>query len=233
MDISRKLTALRKAAGYSQQEVAQYISKRLSPITNRAVSKWETGVSLPDAAQFILLCELYGVSDAAGEFLGRGGDSPYSGLNREGVMMARELISLLKASERYKAPELPPAFTTGGVMRTVPLYDMTASSGTGIFLDSGSFVPYESDEVPPSANFAVRMAGDSMAPLFKNGQVVFVQSATELESGDIGIFIYNGDACCRKLDRVDGVKLLPLNPRFPVISVKYSYELRVVGKVVK
>ena len=233
MRIGKKLTALRHAAGLSQQEVAAFISQRLSPITNRAVSKWETDACYPDAAQFILLCELYGIADVSGEFLGDAMDSPYSGLNREGVLLARELIQLMRSSEKYKAEEQLKPAAAPLVKRTVPLYDMTTGAGTGIFLDSSSFVPYESAEIPPSANFAVRMAGDSMAPRFKNGQVVFVQSAAELETGEIGIFIYNGDAYCRMLDRVDGVKLIALNDRFAPIAVKYSYELRVVGRVVE
>ena len=232
MKIGKKLTALRHAAGLSQQEVAAFISERLSPITNRAVSKWETDVSYPDAAQFILLCELYGIADVSNEFMGVGMDSPYSGLNREGVLLARELIGLLRVSDKYKAEEPPIQASAPRVKRTVPLYDMTASAGTGIFLDSDAFVPYESEDVPPSANLAVRMVGDSMAPKFKNGQIIFVQSTTELDTGDIGIFIYNGDAYCRMLDRVDGVKLYAINERFAPIAVKYSYELRIVGKVV-
>lgn len=232
MKIGRKLTALRRAAGLSQQEVASYISERLSPITNRAVSKWETDVSYPDAAQFILLCGLYGVADVSGEFIGEAMDSPFSGLNREGVMLARELIGLIRSSERYKAEEPARAAAAPREKRTIPLYDMTASQGTGIFLDSDAFVPYESESIPPSANFAVRMVGDSMSPEYRNGQVLFVRSATELETGDVGIFIVNGDACCRRLDRVDGVKLIALNPGYAPISFKYSYELRTVGKVV-
>lgn len=45
MDLGTKLTELRKACGFSQQEVAAYISRHCGAITNRAVSKWETGVS--------------------------------------------------------------------------------------------------------------------------------------------------------------------------------------------
>ena len=233
MELAKKLTALRHAAGFSQQEVAAYISKRLSPITNRAVSKWETGVSCPDAEQFILLCELYGIADVTQEFLGSGMDSPYSGLNREGIAMARDLIALLRSSDRYKAEEREAVPVSAvKVRRTVPLYDMNASAGTGIFLDGDGYVPYESEDVPPTANFAVRIVGDSMAPKFKNGQIAFVQSTTDVDTGDIGIFIYNGDSYCKMLDKSEGLRLVSLNPRYKPISIKYAYELRVVGKVV-
>lgn len=68
-EFGRKLAELRKACKLNQTEVAQKISFECAtlfnrdPITNRAVSKWETGDSLPDAQQFISLCGIYGVSD--------------------------------------------------------------------------------------------------------------------------------------------------------------------------
>ena len=231
MEIGKKLTELRKTAGFSQQEVARLVSLHTGPITNRAVSKWETGASLPDAAQFIWLCEIYGVTDVVSEFLDIGTGSPFSGLNSEGVRMAGEFISLLRLSDAY-AETSPIREKRVEAARVVPLYDLPVSAGTGIFLDSDNFESYEASDIPPEANFAVRISGDSMAPDFVDGQIVYVRSCTELEDGDIGIFIYNGDSYCKKLDRSNGLKLISLNPRYNPISVKYAYELRVVGKVV-
>ena len=227
MDIGKRLTELRKAAGYSQSEVARIISRHVSPVSNRAVSKWETGASLPDAKQFIWLCNIYGVTDVSSEFLGIGSSSPYSGLNRDGIVMANEFLALLRLSELYSEGDARPC-----TRRTVPLYDLPVSAGTGLFLDSDNFESYESSRVPPDANFAVRISGRSMEPEFMDGQVVFVKSATEVRSGETGIFIYNGDAYCKKLDLSNGIRLVSVNPEYAPINIKYAYELRVVGKVV-
>lgn len=227
MDLGKKLTELRKASGYSQQDVAAILSKHTAPITNRAVSKWETGASYPDAFQFIWLCELYGVTDVVSEFLDMQSESPYAGLNRNGIMMANEFISLLRLSDVYSSYR-----HYGGERRVVPLYDLAVSSGTGVFLDSDSFEQYEAEDVPPEANFAVRVSGDSMEPRFRDGQIVYAQSMTELASGEIGIFVYNGDAHLRILDRTDGIRLVALNEKYKPINIKYAYELRVVGRVI-
>lgn len=227
MDIGKKLTELRKASGYSQQDVARMLSRHTAPITNRAVSKWETGASYPDAEQFIWLCEIYGVVDVVSEFLGMGSDSPYAGLNRDGILMANEFLALLRLSDLYSDRR-----RRGDVRRVVPLYDLPVSAGTGIFLDSDNYESYEADDIPPDANFAVRISGDSMEPDFKSGQIVYVKSTTELNTGDIGIFVYNGDSYLKKLDRTDGIRLISLNPKYNPINIKYAYELRVVGKVV-
>ncbi len=227
MEIGKRLTELRKAAGYSQSDVAEIISRHVSPVSNRAVSKWETGASIPDAKQFIWLCNIYGVTDVASEFLGIGSSSPYAGLNGDGIVMANEFLALLRLSELYSDRKRP-AFGR----RTVPLYDLPVSAGTGLFLDSDNFESYESSCVPPDANFAVRISGDSMEPELMDGQVVFVKSATEVKPGETGIFVYNGDAYCKKLDLSNGIRLLSVNPAYTPINIKYAYELRVVGKVV-
>lgn len=227
MDIGKKLTELRKASGYSQQDVAVLLSKHTAPITNRAISKWETGASYPDAYQFIWLCEIYGVTDVVGEFLEMGSESPYSGLNSDGVLMANEFIALLRLSDLYSSRKRP-----ASVRRVVPLYDLPVSAGTGVFLDSGDFESYEADDVPPDANFAVRISGDSMEPELHDGQIVYVKSAKELSTGEVGIFIYNGDAYCKMLDRTDGIRLISFNEKYKPINIKYAYELHTVGKVV-
>lgn len=227
MEFAKKLTELRKQAGYSQQEVADMLSRHVSPITNRAVSKWETGASYPDAEQFIWLLNFYGVADAPAVFLGIGTKHPFSGLNREGVRMATEYISLLKLSEDYTELKKKPR-----ARRVVPLYDLPVSAGTGVFLDSDNYESYEADDIPPEANFAVRISGDSMEPKLYDGQIVYVQSVTEVREGEIGIFVYNGDAYCKKLDKSNGIALVSINPKYKPIRIKYAYELRVVGRVV-
>jgi len=51
------ITELKKEKGYTQKE----LSERLF-ISDKAVSKWETGISIPDAALWIPLANLLGVT---------------------------------------------------------------------------------------------------------------------------------------------------------------------------
>lgn len=235
-EFGKKLSALRKACGLNQTEVAQKVSLEgatlfnRDPITNRAVSKWETGDSLPDAQQFISLCGLYGVTDVQSVFRSEErSDDPFCGLNRAGVERAREYISMLREN---------PAFSKQAkitrIKRQIPLYDLPASAGSGVFLDSDSYTLVDVDEnVPEAATMAVRISGDSMMPLLNDGQIVYVRQQQELANGEIGIFVLNGEAFCKKLDSESGgVRLISLNPKYQPIKIKYSYELRVIGKVV-
>ena len=70
-----------------------------------------------------------------------------------------------------------------------------------------------------------------MTPLFTDGQTVYVRQQQELENGDIGIFVLNGEAFCKKLDS-ENERLISLNPKYPPIVLGDYSDLRVVGKVV-
>lgn len=55
--IAEFLQTLRKAKGYTQQDVANYLN-----ISNKTISKWETGQTYPDILAIKALAELYDVS---------------------------------------------------------------------------------------------------------------------------------------------------------------------------
>ena len=55
--IGRFIAERRKLQGLTQAQLAEKLD-----ITDRAVSKWETGRSLPDAALMLALCEILGIS---------------------------------------------------------------------------------------------------------------------------------------------------------------------------
>ena len=228
--LGSKLSELRKARKMSQQEVAKLVSVGSDPISNRAVSKWETGDTLPNAEQFLALCRIYDIRDVLSTFLGMEGpnDEGLNSLNKLGRERVDEYISLLKES-----PEFSYKQKVIRIKRQMPLYDLPASAGTGVFLDSDSYTLIDVDEtVPENANLAVRISGDSMTPLYTDGQIVYVRQQPNLKPGEIGIFVLNGEAYCKKLETDGGIKLISLNPNYKPIKVKYSYELRVIGKVV-
>ena len=228
--LGSKLSELRKARKMSQQEVAKLVSVGSDPISNRAVSKWETGDTLPNAEQFLALCRIYDIRDVLSTFPGMEGpkDEGLNSLNKLGRERVDEYISLLKES-----PEFSYKQKVIRIKRQMPLYDLPASAGTGVFLDSDSYTLIDVDEtVPENANLAVRISGDSMTPLYTDGQIVYVRQQPDLKPGEIGIFVLNGEAYCKKLETDGGIKLISLNPNYKPIKVKYSYELRVIGKVV-
>ena len=222
--IGELIARRRKELGMNQAQLAASMNKMGFSLSNQAVSKWENGSTLPNARQFLALCDALGVDDIRGVFSGRG-EGLLSGLDREGRKLVMDYAQLLRDSGRYS--QEPP-------LRSLPLYSLAVSAGTGQFLDGEDYEMVEvGREVPEGANFGVRVAGDSMEPRFIDGQVVWVHQQQTIRSGEIGIFLYDGNAYCKKFSNEDGtVRLISLNPRYTPVEIAPDRELRVFGRVV-
>ncbi len=222
MDISGILSALRKESGLSQAQVAEHCTAHGRAVTQKAVSKWERGDTLPDAEQFLLLCGLYNVGDVLSVFCGRDG-----GLNDLGTQKLLDFMRILQSSDRFRTAQKKKT------VRRIPLYDLPVSAGRGQFLDSEHYELIDADEgVPASATFAVRVYGDSMMPGFNDGQVIYVQQQQTLNAGEYGIFLLNGDAYLKRLAMGEHTELISLNTKYAPIRIEDYDEFRVIGKVI-
>ena len=57
MNLSEKLTMIRKKEGYSQEEAAEKLN-----VTRQTISNWETGQTSPSIEQSISIAKLYKIS---------------------------------------------------------------------------------------------------------------------------------------------------------------------------
>lgn len=218
--LGETLTRLRRDCGYTQSQVAVLLAEKGFEIRPAGISKWEKDMTMPNAAQFLALCEIYSVTDVMGTFTDRG---ETSGLNEAGRRLVSEYVRVLSASGLYSKAS----------SRTLPLYDLAASAGTGQFLDGESYSMIDASDAPERADFAVRIAGDSMEPDVPDGSIVWVHGCETLDSGKIGIFVYGGQAYCKRL-RVNslGVMLISSNSDYAPIIVRDEVDMRVCGEVV-
>ena len=202
------IASLRRAHGMRQQTLADALAEAGVPVSNQAVSKWENDATLPNAQQFLTLCRVLDVDDIAGTFSGGDAGGLLAGLNAEGRRRALEYIALLRESRRFAAaPEVP-------ALRSLPLYALAVSAGTGQFLDGESYeMQPVGPEVPEEANFGVRVAGDSMEPYIHDDSIVLVKRGATICDGDIGLFFVDGDMKCKQYcqDYLGNVYLFSLN----------------------
>ena len=227
-NIGQLLSQRRRELEINQTELAEAMSLRGFPVTNQAVSKWEKGSTLPNAKQFLALCEILEIDDVRGEF-SCGSEGIFAGLCREGRRLALDYVQLLRDSGRYANRREEPVY-----LRSLPLYSLAVSAGTGQFLDGEDYEMVEvGAEVPDGANFGVRVAGDSMEPEFHDGQTVWVRQQRSLMTGEIGIFLYDGNAYLKQLVALEhSMALHSLNPAYSDIVISPELPLRVLGKVV-
>ncbi|MBE6995126.1 MAG: helix-turn-helix domain-containing protein [Ruminococcaceae bacterium] len=97
--------------------------------------------------------------------------------------------------------------------RVIPLYCSPAAAGyaSPVFGEDFDYITV-TDEVPQTAELAVRIQGDSMAPYIADESVVYVNH-DPLRAGDVGIFCVDGEMVCKQYykDPAGIVYLLSLN----------------------
>ncbi|MCV2501939.1 S24 family peptidase, partial [Melissococcus plutonius] len=92
------------------------------------------------------------------------------------------------------------------------------SAGTGEFLDGNerkTTIQLPKKNIPKNADFTVTVNGDSMKPVFKNHEMIFVEKTTDLSSGSIGIVVVENEAFVKKIYIYDDcITLVSLNPTY-------------------
>lgn len=224
------ISTYRKKLKMSQPELAHRLSQYGHKLTNKAISKWETGISEPGISVFMDLCHILGITSIYEEYFNENPDDPLTYLNEEGRQKVYEYAELLVSSGKYNKYKPSPV----SPIRRLPLQLYPVSAGPGNFLSDENYeqIPV-GDEVPQNADFGVRVSGDSMEPLFHSDQILWVHKQAVLENEEIGIFFLDGEAFVKKFHKTsDGIFLLSLNPAYAPIPVTASSDFKIFGKVV-
>lgn len=109
------------------------------------------------------------------------------------------------------------------------------SAGTGLYLDDEQVetINFGADMVPSDTDFCLKVNGDSMEPMFNNGDYVFIKRETDFRNGTIGAVIVNGEAYLKKIYiRDNSIRLVSLNKKYKDITVSEDDTLKYVGTVV-
>ena len=111
----------------------------------------------------------------------------------------------------------------------------SVSAGTGLYLDDEQVetINFGADMVPSGTDFCLKVNGDSMEPMFNNGDYVFIKRETDFRNGTIGAVIVNGEAYLKKISITDtSIRLVSLNKKYKDITVSEDDTLNYVGTVV-
>ena len=111
----------------------------------------------------------------------------------------------------------------------------SVSAGTGLYLDDEQVetISFGADMIPTGTDFCLKVNGDSMDPMFHDGDYVFIKRETDFRNGSIGVVIVNGDTYLKKIYITeDSIKLVSLNKKYKDITVTQDDTLKYVGTVV-
>lgn len=115
--------------------------------------------------------------------------------------------------------------------RRITLYDLPVSAGVGEFLSDAHATEISIPDVEQTAaaDFALRIAGDSMEPNYHEGDILLVRRAESVAPGELGIFVLDG---CGYFKKFGGDRLISFNPAYPPILLKNFTQAVCCGQVV-
>ena len=227
MPFASRLRAARLRAGLTQQAAAAAIG-----VTPSAYCGYETGKRQPDLARLARLCALYAVP--ADELLGLSPAPALTAAEQEHLSRlraldthGRRLVSLVLAEETSRIHAAQSAHRSG---RLLPfrVSEQPAAAGQGAYLGPEAFrVVFVPDtRLPRGASFGVPVSGESMEPLYHDGDVLVVSDSMP-GPGEVGVFIMDGAGYVKLLGAGE---LLSLNPAFAPIPITES--IRPCGRVI-
>lgn len=243
----------RKSKGFTQSGIAEMLK-----VTAQNVSSWERGKSKIDVDNLVFLCELYGLNVAKtlkifsnttqeNDSLTLLKSEPstdknlqkYPFLNEAGRTQVKGYIDGLLESRDYQLnlePEEEIGIEVTGASPTISIdfYDAPVSAGLGEMLMDEEKTQILVPDTPTTrqADFCLRVKGDSMEPKYFDGDLVFVESREAIEEGQIGIFVFDGEAYIKKYTH-EG--LVSLNKKYDDILPDEETRVycfgRVIGKI--
>jgi len=136
------------------------------------------------------------------------------------IEIARVKAEEAKRAEKAKkqvcmeaAEEIEPVTTYN-----VPHYSLPMSAGTGE--EAGQEYPDDfilTKRPPRGTSYIAEVSGSSMEPTYHDGDLIFVYAATEIRTGQVGVFYMGGKQWIKELG--DGV-LISHNPTYDPIPIR-------------
>lgn len=114
--------------------------------------------------------------------------------------------------------------------RDISLMVNKVSAGTGYNLEGADFVTIQIINTleAQKADYAITVEGESMSPDFNEGDIVLVKRQSNIDIGQVGIFIFNNEGFIKEAG--DGC-LISRNSKFKNIVPKEDEQIECIGLV--
>ena len=160
-------------------------------------------------------------------------------LERIGMISEQSISRKAKPAQNTKTATILPMLAAEPSRRTVSdfsrrsvlLYDLPVSAGPGVYLDDSMAeeISIPDNEKTAYTDFALRISGNSMEPKYHDGDILLVQDTDNVEIGELGIFILDGNGYFKKYG---GDRLVSLNSEYGDILLRDYAEAVCCGRVV-
>lgn len=247
--IKDKLKEIRENAGMNKKEFANYIDVKYTTYNG-----YETGSREPDSDFLVLIAKKFDVStdyilglrdereiahsyqlksseykhiEKYRDLDPHGQDMVDTVLEKEteriknfGKLDDRKIISLIEIESHREAT------------RALPYWENGVSAGNGIYqLNDTACVMMHlwATELTKQADFIIKVSGSSMEPDYHDGDKVLVDRKVNVNIGEVGIFVKNGETYIKELGKSE---LISRNPEYKNIPVHDFDNVVCMGKVI-
>lgn len=237
MDILDRISML--LGSREQRELTSFLG-----LKSVAFSEWKSGKSKSYRKYLIEIADFFNVSL---DYLvyGKEKSSPmvdltadeqemlyiYKGLSDINKVRVKERATVLAELENPTTPMIEEELEEQETI-FIEFSTLRVSAGAGEPLIDDSypdFIEVKKSELTESANFAVKINGKSMMPKFKDSDVVLVKSQPDVNVGEIGIFIIDGNGYIKERGND---RLISINSEYDDIHFKEGQDIRCKGIVI-
>lgn len=132
--------------------------------------------------------------------------------------------------ETERIQQFEQATSAPAATRIINYYYRLASAGTGqIIFDMPPTKRIEIPAIPEyrKADYAIGVNGNSMEPVYHDGDTLLVEMTDTVEIGEIGIFLVNGESFVKERGKTELISLNPESKNIPL-----NEDARCLGKVI-
>lgn len=204
----------------SQVEIAEMLN-----INKSSYSSWESGRAKPNQKNLVALAKILDVEVSYFE-------SEYNIVNKylqlspDNQAKAEEYVDELLLSQQ--SSKITPLFS----VQVLSDIQLSAGLGESLFDEYETETVY-SDEEQLGYDIAAWISGNSMEPIYQDGEVALIRSSGFDYDGAVYALSWNDSVFIKKLYREkEGFRMVSLNDKYPDKFIPYEDEPHIVGKVV-
>lgn len=233
MDFKQRLSDLLVQNNHSQAELARFVG-----VKNNTVNDWINKGTSPKIENLYRIAEFFDISfdnlftnaETSSNSLSEDEVELLKYYNQLPVNEKNRLIGRAEAIAEMYAEATPEPVPT---MIVIKHSVYSVSAGTGDMLDTDEWDTIDVPDSPEArkADFCLTIHGNSMEPVYYNGDIVLVKEQQSVEKGQIGIFIIEG---CGYIKKFGGDRLISLNEEYDdiLLSDYASEDIRCSGLVI-
>ena len=221
------LNKYRLLKNLTMEQLAEEVGK-----TKSTISKWEAGTRSPKIYEIEEIAKYFGIEPQTMMF----GDTSKMQLIYDRLEPTRQENVITYAEKQLNEQENK-IISTFDDRKRVPAYvEGVVAAGLGSYQEENLHMEVHllESEIPDKYDTIAQVVGDSMEPLIKNDDLLFIEVTSQVDINSIGIFQVNGQNFVKKLKRdYDGAWYLQsLNNNYEEIYLSADDSIRTIGEVV-